>query len=63
MDSKSFSCGFKLSKLTEFAVKNPEPAAAGTPIPGKQLSPQTNRPLTGVDGKGKDCSPAIIAGP
>lgn len=52
-----------LSKLTEFAAKNPEPATAGTPIPGKQLSPHNNNPFTGVPGKGNDPSPARIAGP
>ena len=52
-----------LTKLTEFAVMKPEPATAGTPIPGKQLSPHTRRPFTGVDGNGKEASPARTAGP
>jgi hypothetical protein len=52
-----------LSKLTEFAANIPEPATAGTPIPGNALSPQINNPFTGVTGKGKEASPARIAGP
>mmetsp|Transcript_42581 Transcript_42581/g.129209 ORF Transcript_42581/g.129209 Transcript_42581/m.129209 type:complete len:99 (+) Transcript_42581:193-489(+) len=61
--SSSSSCGFRLSKETELAAKMPEPATAGMPIPGKQESPHTKRPLTGVSGKGKDPSSALIAGP
>jgi hypothetical protein len=56
-------CGPILSKLTEFAASMPEPATAGTPIPGKVLSPQTNSCFTGVPGNGKLDSPARIAGP
>ena len=51
------------SNETELAVKRPEPETAGTPMPGKHESPQTSKPLTGVPGKGKDPSPASMAGP
>ena len=32
-------------------------------MPGKQESPHMRRPATGVFGKGKEASPATIAGP
>jgi len=52
-----------LSKPTELAANIPDPATAGTPIPGKVLSPQTSNPFTGVPENGKEASPARIAGP
>ena len=41
----------------------PDPATAGTPIPGKHESPHRSKPFTGVTGNGNDPSPAFIAGP
>ncbi len=51
------------SNETELAASRPEPATAGTPIPGKQESPQTSKFFMGVPGNGNDPSPALIAGP
>lgn len=51
------------SSETELAARMPDPATAGTPIPGKQESPQSNRPSIGVLGNGNEPSPALIAGP
>ncbi len=52
-----------VSRLIELAAIIPDPATAGTPIPGKHESPHSKNPLTGVVGKGNDPSLAYIAGP
>jgi hypothetical protein len=52
-----------LSRLIEFAAIIPDPATAGTPIPGNVESPQTSSPLTGGPANGKEESPARMAGP
>mmetsp|Transcript_7279 Transcript_7279/g.11464 ORF Transcript_7279/g.11464 Transcript_7279/m.11464 type:complete len:188 (-) Transcript_7279:1203-1766(-) len=46
------------SNETEFAAIKPEPATAGTPMPGKHESPHSSKFFTGVFGNGKDASPA-----
>ena len=63
IDLSMASWGPILSKLTELAARKPEPATAGTPIPGKQLSPHTSKFFNGVLGKGNEPSPALMAGP
>ena len=42
---------------------NPEPATAGTPIPGKVESPQRRRPSMAEFAVGQDWLPASIPGP
>jgi hypothetical protein len=59
---KNSSWGFK-EPGTECAARSPDPATAGTPIPGKKESPQPNKPFIGRVGKGKSPCPALIAGP
>ena len=59
----TFNWGFIESKDTELAASKPDPATAGTPIPGKQESPHNSKLFIGVPGNGKDPSPALMAGP
>ncbi len=47
----------------EFAQSIPEAATAGTPIPGKVLSPTRSNPAMGVWPLGKSPAAAVIAGP
>ena len=44
----------------EFAVKNPDPAAAGTPIPGYVESPVAHRFVTPVAGPGGNSAPYTL---
>mmetsp|Transcript_24105 Transcript_24105/g.33683 ORF Transcript_24105/g.33683 Transcript_24105/m.33683 type:complete len:123 (-) Transcript_24105:240-608(-) len=62
--SSNSNWGLTDDRSTELAANIPDPATAGTPIPGKQLSPQSSKPLMGVPGKGNGASvPATMAGP
>mmetsp|Transcript_35579 Transcript_35579/g.84946 ORF Transcript_35579/g.84946 Transcript_35579/m.84946 type:complete len:93 (+) Transcript_35579:1890-2168(+) len=58
----SICLGIESSEI-ECAAIIPDPLTAGTPIPGKQLSPHRRRLFTGVFGNGNDASAAFIAGP
>lgn len=50
-------------ETNELAQSTPDAATAGTPIPGRVVSPTLNKPFTGVLQPGNVPLPAAIAGP
>ena len=61
--SVSSSCQWLHSGASVLAVIMPLAAAAGTPMPGWQLSPQRYSPGSGVEAPGKVALRAEMAGP